>query len=140
MWTKSVALVAKAGTCHHSTTFATHLALKVGIRHHLHHVTMRFWTEKALRYNAVNSNDEDTSLEPQTNDHRGFSRLALIAIIIIAQVLVLASSNIAAYTLGKTRSQEHFTTIPRVVQSASVGGPKGLLLASHNDIPSVNLR
>jgi hypothetical protein len=104
---------------------------------------MHFWPGKTLGYESVDSNDDNNNSlngHSQSRSRRGFSRSALFATIIIAQVLVLASSNIAAYTLGKTQSHIQFPMSSRVVQSESIGGPKGLLPASHHNISSIDLK
>lgn len=70
---------------------------------------MHFLSDKSSQYESVDSNDDtsDSSCERATPRKRErFSRLALLAIIIVTQALVLASTNAAAYAFGKMRAEK----------------------------------
>ncbi|KAH4966822.1 hypothetical protein HBI07_156170 [Parastagonospora nodorum] len=60
-------------------------------------------------------------------ERHGVSRRALIAFILITQILVLASTNFAAYTWGITRLVEILASAPRMSNSNSFSGPQDLL-------------
>ncbi|KAH3999586.1 hypothetical protein HBI13_168990 [Parastagonospora nodorum] len=57
-------------------------------------------------------------------ERHGVSRRALIAFILITQILVLASTNFAAYTWGITRLVEILASAPRMSNSNSFSGPQ----------------
>jgi hypothetical protein len=67
------------------------------------------FSDNSSQYQALDSSDDgrDSSCEQTTSGKREkLSRLALLAIIIIIQALILASTNAATYALGKMRAEK----------------------------------
>jgi hypothetical protein len=92
--------------------------------------TMLFWSDKLSSYEAVHSNGGEG---PRLRlEKHGVSRCALIAFILITQILVLASTNLAAYTWGRTLLVESLTSAPRMSNSESFGGPQGASADCHH--------
>jgi hypothetical protein len=91
---------------------------------------MLFWSDKLSSYEAVHSNGGEG---PRLRlEKHGVSRCALIAFILITQILVLASTNLAAYTWGRTLLVESLKSAPRMSNSESFGGPEGASADCHH--------
>jgi hypothetical protein len=86
---------------------------------------MYFLGDKSSQYQSVDSSDDGRDLSREqvpSRKHESLSRLAFLAIIIIAQALMLASTNVAAYTLGKMRAEKS-VEITRHMNNTALGDP-----------------
>jgi hypothetical protein len=86
---------------------------------------MNFLSDKSSQYQSVDSDEDrrDSSCEQApSRKHESFSRLAFLAIIIIAQALMLASTNVAAYTIGKMRAEKS-VEIKTHMNNTALGDP-----------------
>lgn len=94
---------------------------------------MPFWSHRISRYLAVDSDPEEE--DPQLRlKCPAVSRHALIAFILISQILVLVSSNLAAYTLGRTQLLKSLKSAPQMIKSERIGGPQGASADCHHII------
>jgi hypothetical protein len=85
---------------------------------------MHFLSDKSLQYQSVDSSEdgrESTFESERPKNHDGISRLALLSIIFIAQVLVLASTNTAAYAFGKIRAEANLKGTSHTIQNSIIG-------------------
>jgi hypothetical protein len=95
---------------------------------------MHFFSDKASQYQSLDSSEDgrDSTCEREVPKKRdGISRLALLAIIFVAQVLVLASTNAAAYTFGKIRA-EHSLEMNSLATKNSIVGYSTSTYAYHD--------
>jgi hypothetical protein len=87
---------------------------------------MHFFSDKASQYQLLDSSEDgrDSTCEREVPKKRGgISRLALLAIIFIAQAMVLASTNAAAFAFGKMRAEKSLeTTLHAMRNKAGVIG------------------
>jgi hypothetical protein len=97
---------------------------------------MHFFSEKASQYQSLDSSEDgrDSTCEREVPKKRdGISRLALLAIIFIAQAMVLASTNAAAFAFGKMRAEKSMeTTLHAMENKAGVIGDSTSKYAYYN--------
>jgi hypothetical protein len=85
---------------------------------------MHFLGDGSSQYQTVSGSEEgrDPTFELQVpKKHDGISRLALLAIMFLAQAMVLASTNAASYAFGKMRAENSLQTTSHAMKNNILG-------------------